>query len=120
MVATVEPPLPAATTAVEVEYVGGLRRLSAVIIDIIIVLIISLVCVIALFFRPDPNPKILWYVFWGEGYWIIFGLLPWLTLSLLMFLTYYFLFTRLMGRTPGKMIVGIKGSKRPPGGTGTK
>ncbi len=84
LVAAVEPPSSAVATAVAVEYVGGMTRLGAAIIDGVIVGIIS---------------------------WVLDDLL---LLPLLMFwflpllLLYHWLFTGLRGQTPGKMAVRIK------------
>ena len=83
MVATVEPPPPAAAPAVAVEYVGGMTRLGAAIIDGGIVFAISFV------------------LFWLPRFanWVPIGFL---------LLLYHWLFTGLRGQTPGKMAVGIK------------
>ena len=81
LVATVEPPPPAAAPAVAVEYVGGMTRLGAAIIDGGIVLAISLV------------------LSWLSRF------VSWAPIGLLL---YHWLFTGLRGQTPGKMAVGIK------------
>ena len=88
LVAAVEPPSSAETTAVAVEYVGGMIRLGAAIIDGVIVLIISWV-LDNLILLPTFLP-----MFWF--------------LLLLLLLLYHWLFTGLRGQTPGKMALGIK------------
>lgn len=83
LVATVEPPPPAAAPAVAVEYVGGMTRLGAAIIDGGIVFAISFV------------------LFWLPRFanWVPIGFL---------LLLYHWLFIGLKGQTLGKMAVGIK------------
>ncbi len=88
LVTTVEPPSSAVATAVAVEYVGGMTRLGAAIIDGAIVGIISWVL----------NNLILLPMF-VPTFWF---------LLLLLLLLYHWLFTGLRGQTPGKMAVRIK------------
>lgn len=83
LVAAVEPPSSAAATAVAVEYVGGMIRLGAAIIDSVIIALISSV--------------LQWLAYWPA---IVSGI-PLLCL-------YHWLFTGLRGQTPGKMALGIK------------
>lgn len=87
LVAAVEPPSSAEATAVAVEYVGGMIRLGAAIIDGVIVF------------------AILFVSSWLTQFW---GLIPPLTLGFLFLPVYHWLFTGLKGQTPGKMTVGIK------------
>jgi len=83
LVAAVEPPSSAAATAVAVEYVGGLIRLGAAIIDGVIISLISSVL-----------------------QWLAHG--PEIVSGILLFCLYHWLFTGLRGQTPGKMALGIK------------
>ncbi len=83
LVSEVEPPPPLALPPVEVEYVGGMTRLGAAIIDGGIVFAISFA------------------LFWLSRF------ANWAPMGFLLLL-YHWLFTGLKGQTPGKMAVGIK------------
>jgi len=87
LLAAVEAPRPAVAPVVTVEYVGGMTRLGAAIIDGVIVLIILVGLT-------------------GFRYW--FGFIGLLWLFLLVCQLYHWLFIGLRGQTPGKMAVGIK------------
>ena len=83
LVAAVEPPSLAEATAVAVEYVGGMIRLGAAIIDGVIISLISSVL-----------------------QWLIHG--PAIVSGIPLLCLYHWLFTGLRGQTPGKMALGIK------------
>lgn len=89
LAATVEPPAPAvapgAAPEAAVEYMGFWIRVAAVVIDYLVILVASL-----LLFSISRG---------AEGSAILVCFLSYL---------YYWLFTGLIGQTPGKMAVGIK------------
>jgi len=96
LVVAAKPPSSVVETALAIEYMSGMTRLGAAIIDGVIVLFIPLSLLVLIVLLTS----------WS------LAALPWamllFLLPMLCWLPYHWIFTTVKGQTPGKMVVGIK------------